>query len=110
MTACGRCWSPSSPFLTGERDGATTAYVLGRIAGALYLLNDLPYARESRDELERATDPAHRLNRKIGLPCGCQTRKRCVIEGVNPDLREVLSRVDAGLNLGREWWEDEDDE
>lgn len=95
--------------------GLTDERMVGRLAGALHMLSALPYAGSAEDDLHFTIEKAHHVNRRAGRPCGCGTRKRCHLDGVDLDaLRATLAQSDPGLRLetdaGDEWWDDDDDE
>ena len=68
-------------YYAGNTDQATVAM----IAGALKVMTALTYSRGAMDDYSRSIEPAHHHNRLRKIPCGCQTRVRCDLPGVDPD-------------------------
>ncbi len=74
-------------------------FYVGRLAGALRMLNRLPYSRGTGEALHHRLKAAHKLNRSLGRPCGCGKLRSCQVPGISvPELIDELAR-DPGLNL-----------
>lgn len=98
-------------YYAGHTDPATVAM----IAGALKIMTALTYSRGATDDLERSLEPAHHYNRLRKVPCGCQTRVRCTLPGVDPDrlFRDLhdldhAADLDLHISLHEYGYDDED--